>query len=147
MKRTEEIEKLKNELEDKRANMSQMVSTREITVEREKRKIAEFEAKRKLEETKRESDRKSDMAISRTKTLEKEVARITRENDNHKENIKEQEKKTVVENEELHTTIKRLAVELTDPKSDIRNIEADHEEANKQVQYIRRNDGKRGRAK
>ena len=89
----EEIEQLTKEIEEKRTQTSQMVSTREMTEEREKRRAAEIEARKKPEEAKREAARKNDMAASRTKTLEKEIARMTRESEFQRVKIEEQIKK------------------------------------------------------
>lgn len=75
----EEIERLRKEVEDKRARLSLMVSARELADERDKRKHAEFEAKKKLDEVKRESKMKNDMAASRSRTLEKEMSKMMME--------------------------------------------------------------------
>ena len=78
-KRKEENERLRREVEDKKTRISCMVSAKELEDERRSRRDEDVEHRKRIEELKREMDKRNDMATIKTRTLEKDVIKTKKE--------------------------------------------------------------------
>ena len=93
-----------------------MVSAKELEDERRSRRVEDMESRKKIEELKREMDKKNDMAAIKTRALEKDVSKAKKEIELQKEIKEELEKKMMSEKEMLQTQAKRLSDELEEQR-------------------------------